>query len=177
MSFNKKTWVDREVQYPGRRTLTHADESTEVVTLTRNEGAVAEAGDALNASTLNNLENRIESAIEDVVSSTAPAPQVLHGAWTAASSSAVDTQLTESITLTPGIWIVIGQNPPVSTSSLLFGFANIPNFFWNSTNINSAMHVVTVPEGTTLTTYILAAAADSRTFSNITNGFIQAVKI
>ncbi|WP_249282270.1 hypothetical protein, partial [Ligaoa zhengdingensis] len=62
MSFTKKTWVDRQVEYPGRRKLTPTG-TADVYDVSREEGLEVAAGDALNAANLNNLENRIAGAI------------------------------------------------------------------------------------------------------------------
>ncbi|MBR2552865.1 MAG: hypothetical protein IKF05_07775 [Erysipelotrichaceae bacterium] len=59
MSFTKKTWVNRAVEYPGRRRLTSV--STDVYDITREEGSISAEGDAFNATTMNDLENRIEA--------------------------------------------------------------------------------------------------------------------
>ena len=59
MSFTKKTWVNRAVEYPGRRRLTSV--STDVYDVTREEGSISAEGDAFNATTMNDLENRIEA--------------------------------------------------------------------------------------------------------------------
>lgn len=63
MSFAKKTWKNRVVEYPNRRTINDGY-TTKVVTVGRDEGVVAEEGDPINATTLNDLENRINAAIE-----------------------------------------------------------------------------------------------------------------
>lgn len=57
MIFNQKTWKNREVEFPGRRTLTPAGEN--VYDVARNEGLILEEGDAFDAKTMNELENRI----------------------------------------------------------------------------------------------------------------------
>ena len=64
MAYSKKTWVDRQVEHPGRRKLTSTG-TTDVYDVTREEGLVIEEGDALNASTFNDLENRISSAFAE----------------------------------------------------------------------------------------------------------------
>ena len=68
--FQVKTWLDRIVSYPGRRklvnTMTGAEQTVDV---SRDEGAVTQEGDAVNALNLNDLENRIQSAFEKVDSS------------------------------------------------------------------------------------------------------------
>lgn len=66
MAFIKKTWVDRLVQYPMRRILTKSDGTEEVVTVARDEGTVFETGDPFNAQTMNDLEDRIDQALENV---------------------------------------------------------------------------------------------------------------
>ena len=62
MAFVKKTWKDRIVQYANRRLLTKSGGEVEQVTVTRDEGTISEAGDQFNASTMNDLENRIYNA-------------------------------------------------------------------------------------------------------------------
>ena len=62
MAFVKKTWKDRISEYPNRRTINDGY-VTKTVTVGRDEGTVTEAGDAFNASNMNDLENRIEAAI------------------------------------------------------------------------------------------------------------------
>ena len=64
--FKKKTWKDRVTEYPTRRTLTKSDGSTELVTVSRSEGNVSQEGDAFNAATMNDLEDRVESGFDAV---------------------------------------------------------------------------------------------------------------
>lgn len=61
MIFNKKTWKNREVEFPGRRTLTPAGEN--VYDVTRSEGLILEEGDAFDATNMNDLEVRIETGM------------------------------------------------------------------------------------------------------------------
>ena len=63
MSFTKKTWKDRVVEYAGRRRLTPVSGSTTDFDVSRDaEGAVTQAGDAFNATNMNDLETRIAEA-------------------------------------------------------------------------------------------------------------------
>lgn len=62
MAFVKKTWKDRISEYPNRRTINDGY-VTKSVTVGRDEGTVTEEGDAFNASNMNDLEARIENAI------------------------------------------------------------------------------------------------------------------
>jgi len=64
MAFVKKTWKDRISQYPNRRTINDGN-FTKVVTVGRDEGTVTQAGDAFNASNMNDLENRIEAGLAE----------------------------------------------------------------------------------------------------------------
>lgn len=66
MEFQKKTWKDRITEFPTRRTLTKSDGSTELVTVARAEGTVSQEGDAFNAVSMNDLEERILQANNDL---------------------------------------------------------------------------------------------------------------
>lgn len=68
MSFNKKTWVDRQSEYPTRRKLVSTGNENEY-DVTRAEGTITQEGDALNAENLNDLEERIDESITSVQSS------------------------------------------------------------------------------------------------------------
>ena len=68
-TFDKKTWVDRQSTYPSRRKLTHVSGTagaTEVVNVERAEGTVEVQGDAFNATNMNNLEDRIETVVNQM---------------------------------------------------------------------------------------------------------------
>lgn len=66
MIFSKKTWVDREAEFPGRRRLKDVALGTvAIVDVTRNEGNVAQAGDTFSAENMNGLEGRIEEGFND----------------------------------------------------------------------------------------------------------------
>lgn len=63
--FDKKTWVDRQSQHPNRRRLTNVSTSEETVyDVAREEGTVDVAGHPFNASNMNDLEERIEDAVD-----------------------------------------------------------------------------------------------------------------
>lgn len=68
MAFAKKTWVDRLVEYAGRRKLTNISTGTaEVVDVTRSEGTVSAEGDAFNATNMNDLESRIYNTFAEII--------------------------------------------------------------------------------------------------------------
>ena len=66
MAFNKKTWKDRVAEFINRRLLTKEDGNTELVTVARSEGTISVEGDAFNAETLNDLEDRVEAAFNEL---------------------------------------------------------------------------------------------------------------
>jgi hypothetical protein len=75
MSFVQKTWVDRISEYPNRRTINDGV-ITKQVTVARDEGTVTEAGDAFNASNMNDLEQRISDAIAQTASVLTPGDNI-----------------------------------------------------------------------------------------------------
>lgn len=71
VTFNKRTWVDRDVENPNGRII--VNDSTGVatpVTVQMNEGEVYVEGDTLTASNANDLEGRIEAAFNSIPEST-----------------------------------------------------------------------------------------------------------
>jgi len=67
MAYSKKTWVNRVSEHPARRKLT-ATGTADVYDVSREEGIVTAAGDAFSESTMNDLENRVETGINAVQS-------------------------------------------------------------------------------------------------------------
>lgn len=61
-----KTWVDRDVEYPGRRTESLVSGTTSTYDYSRTEGTVYTEGDLPDAPTMNDLEDRIETAFDSV---------------------------------------------------------------------------------------------------------------
>ena len=67
MAFVKKTWVDRDSEYPNRRSLTDPTTgTTEIRDIGLAEGDVYVEGTPLKASEWNDLEQRIEDAIDEI---------------------------------------------------------------------------------------------------------------
>ena len=67
MAFKKKTWVDRMVEYAGRRKITNATTmAAQIVDVERAEGVVSEEGTAINAVNMNDLEQRTADAFSAV---------------------------------------------------------------------------------------------------------------
>ena len=67
MAFEQKTWVDRQTEYPSRRRLV-ATSKANVYDVEREEGLEIETGDAFNAATMNDLEQRIANGFDGVKS-------------------------------------------------------------------------------------------------------------
>ena len=59
MSYVKKTWKNRQSEYPTRRKLV-ATGTVNEYDVVRAEGAVSQEGDPFNAATMNDLESRVE---------------------------------------------------------------------------------------------------------------------
>ena len=77
MAFTKKTWTDRVAEYINRRVLNKTDGTQEVVTVERSEGDVSVEGDAFNAANMNDLEDRIEEAIDGLKKSVSDGKSVV----------------------------------------------------------------------------------------------------
>lgn len=67
MVFDKKTWVDRQSQYPNRRILTDTTSGTaQTVTVERDEGTVDVVGHPFNAANMNDLEDRVDNGFTTI---------------------------------------------------------------------------------------------------------------
>ena len=65
MAYSIKTWVDRESEFPNRRTLTPVSGQTDTVDVARAEGTVSVQGDAFDAANMNDLESRISAGFAE----------------------------------------------------------------------------------------------------------------
>lgn len=66
MAFEKKTWKNRQSEFPTRRTLTPVPGEANTYDVTRSEGAIAETGDAFNEDNMNDLEERVEAGFNSI---------------------------------------------------------------------------------------------------------------
>ena len=66
MAFERKTWIDRQAEFPARRKLNPTG-TADVYDVSRDEGLILEEGDPFNAATMNALEGRIEAALNDTI--------------------------------------------------------------------------------------------------------------
>lgn len=82
MGFAKKNWKDRVVEFAGRRKLVNVKTGEALtVDVSRNEGAINQAGDTFSAENMNNLENRVHSGFDNV-SKIYTGVSVAASAWT-----------------------------------------------------------------------------------------------
>lgn len=66
--FIKKIWKNRQSEHPSRRTITNVDTGeTQIVEVQRAEGTISQEGDAFDENNMNDLEERIESAFNEIV--------------------------------------------------------------------------------------------------------------
>lgn len=66
MAYVAKVWVDRQTEYPTRRKLAFDDGSGDkIVTVSREEGTIYEAGDVFSAQNMNGLESRINAGLNE----------------------------------------------------------------------------------------------------------------
>ena len=83
MAFVKKSWKDRLVEFPGRRRLKNVLTGEELVyDVTRNEGTIMQEGDAFSKDNMDDLENRIETAINELGKSVADGKSAIASAIT-----------------------------------------------------------------------------------------------
>ena len=120
--------------------------------------------------------------------------EIIQGNWTATSSNALHAQLTESITLTPGTYLVILQTPVWQQNNSTQ--QNLAYTIWDSThekvledtynsaflglnsvrfNYNNVILFTKIIEDTTI--YGATAASANFTYSYIERGKIQAVRL
>ena len=81
MAYEKKTWKNRQSEYPNRRTLTPVDGQENTYDVARAEGLVMEEGDAFDQKTMQDLEDRVAAGFAAVTSRTYTAVLPTEG-WT-----------------------------------------------------------------------------------------------
>ena len=81
MAYEKKTWKNRQSEYPNRRTLTPVDGQENTYDVARAEGLVMEEGDAFDQKTMQDLEDRVAAGFAAVTSHTYTAVLPTEG-WT-----------------------------------------------------------------------------------------------
>ena len=131
MAFTKKTWKDRIAQYLNRRRLTDVDTGDiKTVTVTRDEGGITEEGDIFNAATMNDLENRINTAFTEVNAKTGSDIPVSSSDSTSIAKAI--KELSEASTTTrPCLVTFTGAGQSLSCYVQIVGKVCIVNIFGN----------------------------------------------
>lgn len=123
-------------------------------------------------------DGNIESAGDITVGGhSSPIGDVQSASWTATSSAASTTNLTDEITLTPGTWMIVVSLPTVSRTHqyMLTNISSAENKYYSAVSMGTFTCVYQATS--TTTTRVRSAAATSTTYSNITRGHIEAVRI
>ena len=102
MAYERKTWVDRESEFPNRRTLTAVSGSANTYDVTRAEGTVSVTGDAFDAENMNDMEGRIAAGFEDTPSPPNVVEVQTTTSWTSQSTTAGTEYWEQSLTI-PGL--------------------------------------------------------------------------
>lgn len=79
MAYNKKTWTNRESEYPNRYQMTSQNGNIADVAIVPNNGVVTTEGDRFDAATMNDLENRIEAGFIESAQALADEDTTLKG--------------------------------------------------------------------------------------------------
>lgn len=109
--------------------------------------------------------------------------EVKKGSWTANSSTSYDTNLTDSISVTKGVWIVSASYPNCSVSSSAY-----INGITTNSDVSDQFESIMIGGSSTKMTMIVkfsgnstlrlkAAGSASVTFSDTTRGYLKAVKV
>lgn len=110
MAFTKKTWKDRLTAFPSRRRLVKEDGTSELVTVSREEGEISQEGDAFSAANMNDLENRIANALNSV---TISVDTTLTQSGMAADAKAVGDAIADIQSTSGGIKYVGGETDEI----------------------------------------------------------------
>ena len=153
MAFKKKTWTDRVAEFINRRTLTKEDGSTELVTVARSEGTISKEGDAFNAETMNDLEQRIEDGIESLNEDLAKLNANLNNVSASINKEAV-ARNAEDVKLAASIVEVAASANTANTTALLAVKARTKNVTVAVSNGIATIPFSTISEDITALNYV-----------------------
>lgn len=137
MAFVKKTWKDRIAEFPTRRRLTKEDNTSELVTVAREEGTLSQEGDAFSADNMNDLESRIDAEFTAVNGKLSSEHTILYSNYFAAN-------VTNNITL----------NDDFKNYKILLFVCNNGTAALYSPTIYPASYIKTLYESTKVTQYL-----------------------
>lgn len=104
-----------------------------------------------------------------------PDKTLYEAAWTATSSNAYGTQLTQKVTVPPGTYIVSASLPTISTGTFMAGIDPMSDNFVNGPMYTCASFLARFTSSTQL--YLKAGGSTSCTFSNLARGGLKALRI
>lgn len=133
MAFVKKTWKDRIAEFPTRRRLTKEDNTSELVTVAREEGTLSQEGDAFSAENMNDLENRIDAEFTEVNGKLESLPGRLIRIKSISADGTAGTYSTDIELNSNDVYFVI-ERPTNADDSLMIN--PIINGYFNPTYIN-----------------------------------------
>ncbi len=138
MAFKMKTWVDRLVEFPGRRRLTDiATGEQKVYDVARNEGTVSKEGSPYNAANMNDLEQRIADGFSEINRNIEQSQNVLKPYTLPADYTNCNDLPINSIGYT-GAYSGIGNSPGGAFLILTFGINSLKIQIASSAAISDA---------------------------------------
>lgn len=132
MAFKKKTWVDRMVEYAGRRKITNATTmAAQIVDVERAEGVVSEEGTAINAVNMNDLEQRTADAFSAV-------QQDIEGINSDLGGFAFKEEAGKKyVRGADAVWVPLGSNPYIMGSERMENNIFVPSLESHNRNPTS----------------------------------------
>ena len=96
-------------------------------------------------------------------------------AWTASSSTATRTKLTDSIVLPPGTYIIVLITPSISTSNGWVGFMKFDKWLGNINGPEWMVLIETLTETTEL--YAQSGTGSTMTFDSLSRAGLKAMRV
>lgn len=124
----------------------------------------------------------IKTVLKNILEWIIGADRSYSAAWTATSSNAIHTQLTDSVTLPKGTYVIVVTSPTVQTAAVTIGLrvgGSMDLASYATFPVNSHSKATYIMELTAASTAIFVTAEQSAsvTFANITRGSLKAVRV
>ena len=104
-----------------------------------------------------------------------PDKTLYEAAWTATSSNAYGTLLTQKVTVPPGTYIITASLPTISTNTFMAGIEPSANTYINGPMYTKASFVMQLASSSQL--YMISSGSTACTFSNLGRGGLTALRI